>query len=525
MKRRQFIKQATCGTIALAVGWKAPFLLGDAMAMSHGGSGVVHLGMVVADVEMVDTTLVPHWVYTVNPVDANNPGHPGLPGPMVFAYEDEPITFRITNLIDDDRLRRFSIVGNNFLGNPFANIVLSHDDAPGVQEIPPNFDFGTGQSAKVSDPDVGIAFGDTFQVDIPANTLAPGTYIYKDPTLGNVSRVMGLHGVLTILPSRSNGIITNPYGPKAAVAVNNPNVAKLFDDFGKGLPLRDPNALFPGEPWYATTDDNPRYRPRNLPPSSDMDWHHHHVFEHHPILEKYYYRTRIWVHGAIDPDQHAVIVPSLRDDAADLTMIQNFRNQHEPRYFTINGRMGAYSAHSHDITMASTVGQPFLVRMVNCGLVTHSPHFHANHVFVVADNNALGGFIHFSGPLESGQVFDNDNVAFVDTITLGPESRYDVIFPFTRPPDIPRILDGNGMLLPLAELAREELATVIGGVRQDPLSYPMHCHTEMAQTAGGGNYPQGQVIHIEFFGEFGRFYTPRAGGSIVPSLTPLLLSD
>ena len=30
-----------------------------------------------------------------------------------------------------------------------------------------------------------------------------------------------------------------------------------------------------------------------------------------------------------------------------------------------------------------------------------------------------------------------------------------------------------------------------------PMRYVMHCHTEMSNTAGGGNYPQGLVTHWE----------------------------
>lgn len=49
-----------------------------------------------------------------------------------------------------------------------------------------------------------------------------------------------------------------------------------------------------------------------------------------------------------------------------------------------------------------------------------------------------------------------------------------MILPFERPPDVP--------VWP----PREE---------PFPLKYVMHCHTEMSQTAGGGNYPQGLVTH------------------------------
>jgi hypothetical protein len=31
----------------------------------------------------------------------------------------------------------------------------------------------------------------------------------------------------------------------------------------------------------------------------------------------------------------------------------------------------------------------------------------------------------------------------------------------------------------------------------------MHCHTEMSQTAAGGNYPQGMATHFEILGGVG----------------------
>jgi len=57
---------------------------------------------------------------------------------------------------------------------------------------------------------------------------------------------------------------------------------------------------------------------------------------------------------------------------------------------------------------------------------------------------------------------------------MRPMDRKDMILPFERPPDI-----------------------AVWPPKQEPfpLRYVMHCHTEMSQTAGGGNYPQGLVTH------------------------------
>ena len=68
-----------------------------------------------------------------------------------------------------------------------------------------------------------------------------------------------------------------------------------------------------------------------------------------------------------------------------------------------------------------------------------------------------------------------------DVWLLRPMMRTDVLLPFERPPDIPLA----------AWPPREE---------PFPLRYVMHCHCEMSQTAGGGNYPQGAVTHWEMTG-------------------------
>jgi hypothetical protein len=46
---------------------------------------------------------------------------------------------------------------------------------------------------------------------------------------------------------------------------------------------------------------------------------------------------------------------------------------------------------------------------------------------------------------------------------------------------------------------------MVNGQAQEPfpLRYVMHCHTEMSQTAAGGNYPQGMVSHWEILGGVG----------------------
>ena len=110
-------------------------------------------------------------------------------------------------------------------------------------------------------------------------------------------------------------------------------------------------------------------------------------------------------------------------------------------------------------------GQPTVLRTINAGFLTHSPHIHGNSIFQLTK--------------QSGDtVTCTDNVLELDTWTLPPMARTDVLLPFERPPDIP-------------------LAAWPPKQEPFPLRYVMHCHTEMSQTAGGGNYPQGLVTHWE----------------------------
>lgn len=125
-------------------------------------------------------------------------------------------------------------------------------------------------------------------------------------------------------------------------------------------------------------------------------------------------------------------------------------------------------AAARNIMIRGRQGQPTLIRSMNAGLCTHSPHIHGNSVFDLT--------------MQVGDsVACSSNIFEVDTWTLAPLGRKDMLLPFERPPDIP---------------------TAAWPPRQEPfpLRYVMHCHSEMSQTAGGGNYPQGMVTHWEMTG-------------------------
>ncbi|MHB8881254.1 MAG: multicopper oxidase domain-containing protein [Thermodesulfovibrionales bacterium] len=253
---------------------------------------------------------------------------------------------------------------------------------------------------------------------------AAGTYMYFDPLNSPVNRVLGLHGVMVVRPN--NTLLRVPYTNPTA------NVQALFDDLGT-------TGEFPGHAWDPS-------------------------------------RMKIWNLHSIDPRWNAMALAGTQIDSGQ------FQNGFLPRYFTINGRSGFFSTHDMDTAMEGHVGEPVLVRIVNSGMATHSPHLHANHVYVLAVNSVV-----------------QSSVVCVDTYAVRPLDRVDWLIPFQRPPDIPVHPNNPGQLLRID--AAQELGMSFGGVRQSPLDFPMHCHMEMSQTAAGGNYPLGMVTHMSFTGD------------------------
>jgi FtsP/CotA-like multicopper oxidase with cupredoxin domain len=209
--------------------------------------------------------------------------------------------------------------------------------------------------------------------------------------------------------------------------------------------------------------------------------------EHFPGEPWHPDRTTIWVFNAIDPHFHE------RAEHGEEIDPEEFVETCLPRYFTINGLSGAYAAHDPSVVAEGRIGQPHLIRLLNAGPTYDSPHIHGNHVYILSRvDEALENRV-------------QDNVVLVDTIVLKPQERMDWLLPFIRPQDIPG--DPN---VPLRELLREELSMTLGGVSQSVLKYPMHDHVEMAQTAAGGNYPQGAVTDWHIIGDLDGVYFPGA---------------
>jgi plastocyanin len=164
-----------------------------------------------------------------------------------------------------------------------------------------------------------------------------------------------------------------------------------------------------------------------------------------------------WIFNDIDPIWNAALKAGKTPTTA-----------YTPRYFTINGLggrpPGAPGSHDPNIdglvdprsALHGSIGDRTLIRMFNVGRADQSVHTHANHMEWLTEN---------------GQV--RPDIWKKDCIYLeGNMGATDAIYPFETPPD-----------------SWPPASTGI---------YPMHLHTEMSQTAGGGYYMFGALTDIYF---------------------------
>jgi Multicopper oxidase len=158
-------------------------------------------------------------------------------------------------------------------------------------------------------------------------------------------------------------------------------------------------------------------------------------------------RQWVWLFHQVDPALCARV-------AAGATTLDSFK----PRYFTINGASGFEAATAPDVAIHGHIGEPALIRSLNTGMAMHSPHIHGNHVGMLAANGVV-----------CTDVYERD------TWCLPALSRHDTMLPYEVPRDAHPWPPSDDFHF--------------------PLEYPMHCHTEMSQTAAGGMYPHGAIAH------------------------------
>jgi hypothetical protein len=121
--------------------------------------------------------------------------------------------------------------------------------------------------------------------------------------------------------------------------------------------------------------------------------------------------------------------------------------------------------------------------MVNTGIAAHQMHFHGNHVWTHRRQNR-------DMPRGVAVVDDAGHIRmqqWEDVVEIDPMERVDIVLPLKPPPDV---------------------VPAVWAARREDWTYPMHCHAEMSQSAGGGVYPGGLVADWVLAGG-----TPGTGGS------------
>lgn len=372
MDRRKFIKLGSAAaTLAMA----------PTMAQAHATGGVFDLTIEPVDSEMIDG----QFVFSLLFFDRSAEGRP-----ILEVTEGDIITVNVSNL--DSRPHGFSIPG-------IATATIA--------AIPPG---GKG----------------TVRFTAPR----AGSFLYIDPTLAPLNRILGLYGAFIVKPKLGTTVAGSP--TPFSRASHTPAVAALFNAMGS-------HPRFPGNKWDPTDPE----------------------------------RDKLWLFSQVDP------LLAARVDAGETIPLASVVPSFVPRYFTINGLSG-YDAALHHVEAntdwkkgAARImphgrqGQPTIIRNMNAGLCTHSPHIHGNHVYKLSDVAA------------NGSVTLNSSCYELDAWPMPPMSRQDLLLPFEKP--------GDAVIWPPKE-------------EPFPMRYVMHCHTEMSQTASGGNYPQGLVTHWEMTG-------------------------
>lgn len=358
-------------------------------------------------------------------------------------------------------------------------------------------------------PAATIEIGPNSNASVCFTAPTAGTYMYHDAYGGSsFYRILGLHGAFIVHPyfelDASQSIVrddgataTSTYALDPGYVLpggltqltggsrtpyNRANHTKqlrcVFDYIGVGT--EQTGTRFPGSKWQ--------------PCSLDQEYS---KFE------------KIWLCTQIDPrENNRIRATSL---ASAIPTEQALINRWLPRYFTINGRSGFDISHlpnADDVVPFNNIGEPTLLRVMNAGLSHHSMHIHGNHPFELSHANLSpknaspicgpSGALPLPVPgqidrtasdydpcLPEGAIVVHKCIYERDIWPNWPMDRRDLVLPYEMPPDIP-----------------DQRKYQPGGTPGEPfpLRYVMHDHTEMATTAGGGNYPQGLVTHWDIRG-------------------------
>lgn len=380
-----------------------------------------------------------------------------------------------------------------------------------------------------------------------------GTHLYFDSLNAPVNRVMGLHGAFIVMPLA--GAVTPPPRTRGSLSPDGITAAQV----GRIPPTPPPPG---GGSNRITPYSNPTPQVQLLfnELGSADHWPGLAWDEGNPATLTPPFRQYVWLcHqasaalfrevGSLGPGEifpAAEFVERFRNDAFSLDSHDIDLAGDLPQFFTINGQSGHFSHNNPVIVPMCRVGEPVVVRVINAGLMTHSMHLHSNHFYVIAVDGVVQGAPVGAGA--SNASLTRPGPIWIDTMTLNPmgfpSSKYDILVPFMRPPDIPNergigrggspdaalpTVDINGLptgtfTWPPVEEFDVRMFKIIEQ-RQSPLCFPMHDHSEPSQTSQGGNYNCGLIAGMYYTGDLNitlpRFPNPFLGGDLPPQTFPM----
>ena len=427
--RRTFLKYGAAGVTSAAVAGTALARWPAAGQAANVTDGYLEVFVNEGYVAMVDRSLVYMRGFGTT-ATARDAAHPSLTiGPVVFREYGDPVESRFFPLgaaRPDDcagrptPLRRvpntadnpIHVIRRRYWASYFPRRTIIAEEGSRIKLLLKNRICGEHRFAidGVCYSDPIAASGTKVEFDAPA----PGTYVYHDPTNAPVERMLGLSGVLIVVP---RGL---PWNVTADTAEFERQWVWIIHDIDSQWARRaamgatiDPKAT-PPVPDYFCINDRSGFHSIGISEDEEINRHTH-----------------------------------------EETIPQGFARPTDVRDFSKDGTL-------------DTVVTGQAIRLANTGVGAHQLHFHGNHVWTLRRTDQT-----FSRSVATvSPDFHIDLQQWEDVVELDPLDRKDIVLPIKPPPDV------------LAQVRRAQA---------EDWHYPMHCHAEMSQTAGGGLYPGGAV--------------------------------
>jgi hypothetical protein len=220
----------------------------------------------------------------------------------------------------------------------------------------------------------GPAGSATATRDLVFPAPAPGTYIYHDPTDAPVNRVLGLHGILVVVPAANPWTLDGHEGEFERQFLW--NFHDIDPEWGRRAQLG------------ATID-----------PSRT------------PALPRYF---------TINDRAGVYSVAASPDPAINLRTLQDIKPGGHVRRIDVR-----------DFSDTS-VGTGQLIRLANTGVAVHQPHWHGNHVWTIAVDNVVLS----RDSITMNEEGHPRVQMWEDVVELAPLLTRAVMLPIKRPPDV-----------------------------------------------------------------------------------------